>query len=185
MRIGMLSWESLHSIAVGGLAAHVSELAEALHLRGHDVHVFTRMGPGLGRYDCINGVHYHRCSFESSPDFFTYVDRMGNSFVDRLAEAERFYGQPFGIVVLEAWSAARPVVVTRNGGPNEFVRDQDTGFMVSADRESIGWGLGTALSDTQKARQVGSNGRREVETRFSWNAIAEGTEGVYSSLEAS
>ena len=90
--------------------------------------------------------------------------------------------EPFGIVVLEAWSAARPVVVTRNGGPNEFVRDQDTGFMIHADCESIGRGLGTALSDTAKARKVGSNGRHEVESRFSWEAIAEGTEAVYDSL---
>ena len=30
MRIAMLSWESLHSIAVGGVAAHVTELAAAL-----------------------------------------------------------------------------------------------------------------------------------------------------------
>ena len=52
----MLSWESLYSIAVGGLAAHVSELAEALHRRGHEVHVFTRLAEGLGRYDSINEV---------------------------------------------------------------------------------------------------------------------------------
>ena len=41
MRIALLSWESLHSIAVGGLAAHVSELAAALSRRGHEVHLFT------------------------------------------------------------------------------------------------------------------------------------------------
>jgi 1,4-alpha-glucan branching enzyme len=30
MRIGILSWESLHSIPVGGVAVHVSELAAGL-----------------------------------------------------------------------------------------------------------------------------------------------------------
>lgn len=40
MRIAMLSWESLHSIAVGGVAAHVTELAAALARRGHQIHVF-------------------------------------------------------------------------------------------------------------------------------------------------
>ena len=29
--------------------------------------------------------------------------------------------EPFGIVVLEAWSANKPVIVTQNGGPNEYV----------------------------------------------------------------
>jgi len=41
MRIAMLSWESLHSIAVGGVAAHVTELAAALARKGHQIHVFT------------------------------------------------------------------------------------------------------------------------------------------------
>jgi len=90
--------------------------------------------------------------------------------------------EPFGIVVLEAWSASRPVVVTRNGGPLEFVRDQETGFSVHADSESIGWGLGLALSDHERARQIGRNARREVETRFSWGAIAGQTEGVYQAV---
>jgi 4-hydroxyphenylpyruvate dioxygenase-like putative hemolysin len=30
MRIAMFSWETLHSIAVGGVAAHVTELVAAL-----------------------------------------------------------------------------------------------------------------------------------------------------------
>ena len=90
--------------------------------------------------------------------------------------------EPFGIVVLEAWKANKPVVVTRNGGPNEFVRDQETGFMVLADRESIAWGLGMALADATNARRIGLNGRSEVESRFSWETIAKGTEEVYGSL---
>jgi glycosyltransferase involved in cell wall biosynthesis len=90
--------------------------------------------------------------------------------------------EPFGIVVLEAWSAAKPVVVTRNGGPSEFVRDQETGLTVSADADSIGWGLGTALSDAERSRQMGRNGRREVESHFSWDVIARQTEEVYQGL---
>ncbi len=49
MRIAMLSWESLHSIAVGGVAAHVTELAAALARRGHQIHVFTRRALWPGR----------------------------------------------------------------------------------------------------------------------------------------
>src|SRR4026209_1138437 len=41
MLIAMFSWETLHSHAVGGVAAHVTELAAALQRRGHEVHVFT------------------------------------------------------------------------------------------------------------------------------------------------
>jgi glycosyltransferase involved in cell wall biosynthesis len=387
LRIAMLSWESLHSIPVGGLAAHVTELAETLHVLGHDVHVFTRMGPGQLRYDFINGVHYHRCPFDPNADFLSYVGRMCNAFVARLSAAEDFYGrpfdivhghdwlascalerikhefsrpsvltihsteygrcgnelrdglsreireielrgidladrvicvsralaeevntiygapseklavlyngvnverfdapvdttsvrakigiatddplvlyvgrlawqkgpdlllgaaqslhdhypdakvlfagdgdmrpalevsamsrqlfksvrflghrngsalvdlfksanvicvpsrnEPFGIVVLETWGATKPVVVTPNGGPSEFVRDQETGFFVRADQESIAWGLGAALADSENAGRIARNGRNEAETRFSWNVVAEGTLKLYESI---
>ena len=38
--------------------------------------------------------------------------------------------EPFGIVVLEAWSARKPVVVTQCGGPNEYVRHEETGLKI-------------------------------------------------------
>ncbi len=63
MRIALLSWESLHSIAVGGVAVHVTELAAALTRRGHEVHVFTRQGQWQPEHDFVEGVHYHRARF--------------------------------------------------------------------------------------------------------------------------
>lgn len=38
--------------------------------------------------------------------------------------------EPFGIVVLEAWSAAKPVVATNSGGPRDFVNPNVTGVLV-------------------------------------------------------
>jgi glycosyltransferase involved in cell wall biosynthesis len=387
LRIAMLSWESLHSIPVGGLAVHVTELSRTLHKLGHDVHVFTRLGPGQLCYDCIDGVHYHRCRFDPHADFLSYVNRMCDAFVARLREAEEFYGrpfdivhghdwlasfaiervkhelqrpvvltihsteygrcgnelrdglsrqireiefrateladrlicvsraladevqavhhaspekitvlyngidvqrfdtevdatsvrarigiasddplilyvgrlawqkgpdlllgaastllrhypdakilfagngdmlpalearamsselfkavrflghregpglvalfksadticvpsrnEPFGIVVLEAWGATKPVVVTASGGPSEFVRDQETGLFVRSDQESIAWGLGTALADADNSTRIARNGRHEAETSFSWNVVAEGTARLYESI---
>lgn len=386
-RIALFSWESRHSIPVGGLAEHVTELASALHHRGDEVHVFTRMGDGQPRYSCVGGVHYHRCPFDPNADFMTYVHRMCEAMFDRFRAAEDFYGQPFdvvhghdwlavpalarikkelgrpvvitihsteygrcgnqfcdgtartirdlewygtyiadrvvcvsrvladevrriystpsdkmtvvyngvdvhrfdgevdvhgvrrsvgvaeddpmvlfvgrmtwqkgpdlllgaipevirhrprtrfvfvgdgdmrptlegqaaaaglfgtvrflgarggedvvrlfksadvvcvpsrnepfGIVVLEAWSATKPVVVTRNGGPREFVRDQETGWIVDPNRQSLVWALGNALADASNAERIASNGRREAESRFSWDAIGEEVEQVYASV---
>ncbi len=67
MRIGMLSWESMYSIRVGGVAPHVSELSEALAKRGHEVHIFTRRGH-FDPYYRINDVHYQRVMAEGSGD---------------------------------------------------------------------------------------------------------------------
>lgn len=79
--------------------------------------------------------------------------------------------EPFGIVVLERWSATQPVVVTANGGPREFVKDQETGWVVEPDRHALGWGIGAALDDRANARRIAANGRREAETRFSWDSV--------------
>ena len=385
MRVAILSWESLHSVAVGGVASHVTELAAALCHRGHDVHLFTRIGPNQSRHEQIDGVYYHRCPHEPHPDFVQEIQNMCDSFAWHLGEAEYFlnnggfdvvhghdwlstgalvqaknthrkavvmtlhstefgrcgnahcgggserishlewegtyvanqvicvsealtreaqsiyrfsddkvnsvhngvwaskydgrvdreavralYGigpddplilyvgrmawqkgpdillqtipgmlhyfpkakfvlvgdgdlrvglqeqaeqmgvaqatrflgyrnggelvnlfkisdvvcvpsrnQPFGVVILEAWSASQPVVATRNGGRAEFVRHGYDGLVVVDEADSVGWGIGTLVQDLERARWMGCNGRSQAETRFSWETIAAQTERVY------
>jgi glycogen synthase len=385
MKIALLSWESLHSIPVGGIATHVTELAAALERQGHEVHVFTRMGHGQAHYERIHGVHYHRCPFELSPNFVDEVNNMCRSLVDHVFSAENYSGgfdlihahdwltanamiwirqgrgrrsiltihsteygrcgnrfsngqservryqeragtqwadrvitvsralrgevqwmyevpdwkisviyngvnvrnydgwiepaavkrqyaigptdptvlfvgrmahqkgpdllvetvpsilkyyprakfvfagegelrkpvearahqlgvgqatrfvgfqsngaladlyrscdvvcvpsrnEPFGIVILEAWSAGKPVVSTRNGGPEEFVWHNVNGLKVQAEANSIAWGLGTLFTDFEWARWMGSNGRVAAQTAFTWDAVAEQTLRVYHS----
>jgi glycosyltransferase involved in cell wall biosynthesis len=377
MRIAMLSWESLHSIPVGGVGAHVTELAAALERKGHEVHVFTRMGWCQPHYQRIDGVHYHRCPFALHSDFVEEVNNMCRSFVhhvfqtedyigrfdiihahdwlagnamiwikqgrgrksvftihsteygrsgnhfwgghsariryqersaahwaDRViavsqtlkrevmwmyevpdwkisavyngvnvhhfdgwlepawvksryaigptdptvlfvgrmayqkgpdllvqaipailryyprakfvfagdgdmrgsverrarelgvAHATRFLGfknghelpelykacdavcvpsrnEPFGIVVLEAWSAGKPVIVSMNGGPNEYVWHEVNGLKVYPHPDSVAWGIGTLFTNFEWARWMGHNGRIAVESAFTWDAIAD------------
>jgi hypothetical protein len=90
--------------------------------------------------------------------------------------------EPFGIVILEAWSAGRPVVATRLGGPAEFVRHEDTGLTVGDNVGSIGWGVSRLLANQAEGRRMGRNGRREAETHFSWDTVAAATEKVYRSV---
>lgn len=388
MRIALFSWESLHSISVGGVAAHVTELAAALQRKGHEVHVFTRMGwPGHAQYDNIYGVHYHRCPFASSHNFIDEVNNMCRSFVHSFFQTEdfcghfdvvhahdwlasnamcwikegrrdhkalltvhsteygrcgnNFYGggsarirdherhgtycadrvitvskslknevmwmynlpdwkthaiyngvnwlnydgwvdpggvkrqygigptdpmvlfsgrmvyqkgpdllveaiphvlryhpsakfvfvgdggmrgavedrarrmgvghatrflgylggwklvdlykacetvcvpsrnEPFGIVILEAWSAGKPVVASSNGGPGEIIWHDVTGFKIYPNPDSIAWGIGSLFADFEHGRWMGRNGRVAVEGSFSWDIIAEQTLGVYNSI---
>lgn len=114
MRIAMFSWESMHSIALGGLAPHVSELSAALVRRGHEVHVFTRVGMNQSLYDSFDGVHYHRCPFDEHPDFVISMERMCDSFVWHLGETEHFLGAPFDIVHGHDWLVTRALAQTKN-----------------------------------------------------------------------
>lgn len=386
MRISLFSWETLHSIPVGGVGVHVTELGAALERRGHEVHIFTRQGQGQPEYDFIHGVHYHRCPFPLHPNFVDEVNNMCRSFVDRFCRIEdhvgrfdivhahdwlasnavvwikegrgrravltmhsteygrngnrffagqatrvqdherhgtycadrvitvsnqlkaeiqwlyelpetkvhmiyngvnsrtfdydvdsgevkrryavgpldpmvlfvgrmvvqkgpdilvrtmpsilRYYPQtkfvfvgdghmrhdvcaiahqlgvahalrilgtrsgreltdlfkacdvlavpsrnePFGIVILEGWSAHKPVVSTKRGGPAEFVWHDINGLQVDDTPDSVAWGLGTLLSDHGRCRWMGRNGRAAVDAAFSWDSIAEQTEAVYATV---
>lgn len=385
LKIAFLTWESLHSIPIGGIAVHVTELAAALERQGNEVHVFTRLAwHGQAQYELIDGVHYHRVPYAGHQDCIeeannmcrafvssvfhvedymgTHFDivhahdwmtsnamvwikqgrarkgiltihsteygRCGNNFyggpsarimqherhgtfcADRIitvsyalknevmwiynlpdwkvhsiyngvnyrhfdvaldagdvkrryhmhpydpmilfagrmayqkgpdilveaipmvlcnfptakfvfageghlrgrveqrarqlgvAHATRFLGQqnawtlrdlflacecvcvpsrnePFGIVVLEGWSARKPVIGTNNGGPGELIWHDVTGFKINPQPESIAWGIGTLFGNFEHARWMGQNGRAAVERDFSWDIIAEHTYKTY------
>ena len=87
--------------------------------------------------------------------------------------------EPFGIVVLEAWSARKPVVVTDTGGPREYVRHDVNGLKIYPTSDSVAWGLRTVLDQPERGRWMGENGRKLVETDYGWEKIARQTERVY------
>ena len=91
LRIGMFSWESLHSVKVGGISPHVTEIAETLADKGHEVHVFTRKG-WYRDYDEIKGVHYQRCSHDQSGNIVQQMDNMCNSMFEKFSEVKKEYG---------------------------------------------------------------------------------------------
>ena len=112
----MLSWESLHSIALGGVAVHVTELAAALDRKGHEVHVFTRMArSGHWQYERIDGVHYHRVPYAGCADIVDDINSMCRAFVGSVFQVEDFMGTPFDIVHAHDWLASNAMVWIKQG----------------------------------------------------------------------
>ena len=109
----MLSWESLHSIPVGGVGVHVTESA-ALEREGHEVHVFTRMRRDQPHYEKIDGVHYHRCPFDLHPNFVDEVNNMCRSFVHHVFQTENCLGA-FDIIHAHDWLAANAMIWIKQG----------------------------------------------------------------------
>ena len=106
MKIALFSWEAVHSVFVGGIGFHVTELACALERKGHEVHVFTRMARhDHPRYERIHGVHYHRCPFVGNSDFIEEVANMCRSFVDTFLATENYIG-PFDVIHGHDWLTA-------------------------------------------------------------------------------
>lgn len=69
------------------------------------------------------------------------------------------YDEDFGYVTLEAMAARRPVVVpSDSGGPLEFVRDGESGFVVEPRPEAIAGALDRLAADRDAAARMGEAG---------------------------
>ncbi|HEY77040.1 MAG TPA: glycosyltransferase family 1 protein [Thermoflexia bacterium] len=87
------------------------------------------------------------------------------------------YYEPFGLAPLEAAAAGLPVVVTRNGGPSESLREGgvEYGVLVDpADPVDIARGLERLLGDPATWAEFARRGRQRVRDRYTWERTAEG-----------
>jgi glycogen(starch) synthase len=96
--------------------------------------------------------------------------------------------EPFGIVSLEAMSMAKPIIVGAQGvvGFREQVvpygPDQNGVHVNGGSPVDIAWGIKETLSDPDRARKWGENGRKRVLQYFTWREAAEQTLRIYEKL---
>lgn len=95
--------------------------------------------------------------------------------------------EPFGIVILEAWSAGVPVVAAPVGGINHLVRNGETGLLI--DPEQTGKladavNALTAAPDAELRQQLITAARREVEAHYTWATIARRLHDFYETVIA-
>lgn len=86
----------------------------------------------------------------------------------------------FGIAILEAMAAGKPVVATTVGGIPEFVQQGQTGFLVPpGDAQALALAMKQLLEEPEKARAVGGQGRELVKKRFSIESVVRQHEQLY------
>jgi phosphatidylinositol alpha-1,6-mannosyltransferase len=79
----------------------------------------------------------------------------------------------FGIVLLEAAAAGKPVVATRVGGIPDAVEDGKTGILIEpGDYEQLSDAIISLLSDSLMKRVMGEAATRRVQEKFCWATIA-------------
>src|SRR5207245_4330009 len=105
--------------------------------------------------------------------------------------------EPFGIINLEAMACETAVVASAVGGIKEVVVDGETGLLVPLQQmkespfeptnpEKFERDLAACINQLMKHRHLrekfGQAGRKRVEEKFSWSAIAADTRKLYASL---
>jgi len=81
--------------------------------------------------------------------------------------------EDYGLVTIEAMMSGKPVLTTTDaGGPNEFVRNGETGYCVPPDPQAIAQRIDYLCEHVQEAQQMGLIGRKLVQD-ITWdNTVA-------------
>jgi glycosyltransferase involved in cell wall biosynthesis len=90
----------------------------------------------------------------------------------------------FGNVVLEAWAAGRPAVVTPGVGLAAAVRETGAGIVAEGDPVRLGDALRNLLADPDRLDDMGRRGTVAVRERFGWPAVARDMEALYLRVTA-
>jgi glycosyltransferase involved in cell wall biosynthesis len=92
--------------------------------------------------------------------------------------------EPFGLVIVEAMLARKPVIATRGGGPAEIIMDGTNGLLVSPGSVlELRVAIQRLLADSVLANRLGQAGRSRAEEAFSQGALFEGISGLLQQLE--
>ena len=89
-------------------------------------------------------------------------------------------------ILLSAFAAGRPVIVTDAGGLSEVVDDGRSGFVVPPkDSKALAEASIKILKSPDLLEQMGQEAKMMAETKYSWKRVALTTMDVYRSLSVS
>lgn len=88
--------------------------------------------------------------------------------------------ESFGITYLEAWSAGKPVIGTRQGAIPTVIDEGKDGLLIDyKDYRELAGAIIELIFDSQLRQQLGENGRLKVLKRYTWPQIAKKFRLVY------
>jgi glycosyltransferase involved in cell wall biosynthesis len=93
--------------------------------------------------------------------------------------------EPFGLVLLEAMAAGKPVIATNLGGPREIVQNRVTGFLVDhVEATEMADKVRQLLEDEALRRRMGLAGLARVKSKFSQQRYVEAYQRLYEEILA-
>jgi glycosyltransferase involved in cell wall biosynthesis len=92
------------------------------------------------------------------------------------------YSENFGNVVIEAMAAGCPVIVSKEVGLADTLRDTGAGLVVDGGSDTLSGAIARVLGDASLRQQLIDRGRAVAAERFTWPAVAEQMEQLYASV---
>ncbi|MGP8322995.1 MAG: glycosyltransferase family 4 protein [Methanosarcinaceae archaeon] len=121
-----------------------------------------------------------RRSFETLASERGVLDRI--RFIGPVTEVDKFYVasdlfvfpsvyETFSLVCIEAAASGIPVLATKVGGVEDWLRDGYNGFFIQRDSNDISEKANMVLSDDVFKKNLGENAKKTAE-KFRWGAVA-------------
>lgn len=167
------------SLLIDELNANKPELAGALKLRlvgdGTKIEEYKELADSLGLQEKVEFVG--RVPHDKVP--------LELSHLDIYVALSRLDSESFGVAIIEASAAGRPVVVSDAGGLPEVVIDGVTGLVVPReDPHKAALALEKLVLNPSLRRNLGDAGRSHVAQAYSWSYCVELMLKLYSELIA-
>lgn len=105
------------------------------------------------------------------------------SCFDVLIQATTTFPESFGNTIIEAMALSRPVIASRVSGPDEIVRDGETGFLVEPGNvEQLAQKISVILREKTLAKELGNKGRILLEEKYDVKKEMYVYEDIYKKL---
>lgn len=143
-----------------------------------EVH-FVFVGPSVGKseqyFAAINDKRIHRLG---KVDLQTKTNAIASSTLLCVPSSQ----ESFGGVYTEAWSLGKPVIGCNIPAVAEVITDGVDGFLVEPEPHQIAEKIIYLLLNPSQAQTMGEAGKQKVESRYTWQKIADRTEQVYQKV---
>jgi glycosyltransferase involved in cell wall biosynthesis len=94
--------------------------------------------------------------------------------------------EPFGTVILDAWSTKTAFIACDSAGPRSHTRNAENGMLVPAnDPAALGRAIGAVISDPALKQRIVAGGYAEYQARFTREIVTRQWIDYYTSLLAS
>lgn len=91
--------------------------------------------------------------------------------------------EPFGLVILEAMFAKKPVIATKGGGVSDLVIHEETGYLVKpGSSKELADALMCVVTDSLRAARLAEAGEKRAKTYFTMERNASKIQEVYEQL---
>lgn len=176
-------------------APYLLAMGRLVHKKGFDllIQAFARISPEFPQLQLlIAGDGEEQQPLQELLDRLELRDRVKLlGFANRRETIRLFLGceffvlssriEPFGIVVLEAMAAGKPVLATKSGGVVDLVQPGANGLLVEPQVSALADGMREMLSCPEETRRMGERAAGSID-KHTWAAVTEEFLQVFTAI---